>query len=460
MIRQQTSRWDAGLVAALTLVGFGLLFAEPVLLTAAVVPLAYAVFGVVSGVDSVSLQATREFDAAAVAPGEPVTVRLTVENTGEAVLPDLRLVDGVPDELVVTSGSPRACLPLQPGESATLAYTVIAKQGAFQFESPLVEAQSLAGSERVVTELDATGAASLLCAEPLRDPPLEESNTPRAGAAPTDSGGSGLEFFATRQYSPGDPMNRIDWRHVAKTGEFVTIQYREEQAARTVLVVDCRPVARVTGKPGYPTAVSLCAYAAERFQQRLEGLGIETSVAVVGLDDDVAGGMTDPDGVAWVDTDAETRATVEALFRGAQRTATREPAPMSLTPPTLTWDRSGDQSAERAVAEADGGTNSGPEPSIDRLLSRLSPEASVIVCTPLLDNWPVALARELAAREHAPTVVSPNVTAGVTPGKRVASIHRRLRIRALDQVATHVVDWELDQSLDRVGAAVAQGGGR
>jgi uncharacterized protein (DUF58 family) len=460
MISRRTNRWDAGLVAALALVGFGLLFADPVLLTAAIVPLAYAVYGAVSRVDSVSLQVSREIDAAAVAPGDPVRVSLTVENTGEAILPDLRIVDGVPGELVVTAGSPRACLPLQPGESTTLSYTVIAKQGSFQFERPLVEARSLAGSQRVATELDVSGAASLLCARPLRDPPAAASTTPRAGAVPIDAGGSGLEFYATRQYSPGDPMNRVDWRHVAKTGEFVTIQYRQEQAARTVIVVDCRPVARVTGTPGYPTAVSLSAYAAERFQQRLEAVGVDTSVAVVGPDDEVAGGLTDADGVAWVDTDAETRATVEALFRGAQQVATREPTAMSLTAPTQSWGRVSGQTPANTVAEADGGTNTVSKPSIERLVSRLSPEASVIVCTPLLDNWPVALARELAVRDHALTVVSPNVTAGTSPGKRIGSIHRRLRIRALDRVGTDVVDWGLDQSLAQVGERLASGGER
>ncbi|MFT4882501.1 MAG: hypothetical protein ACI9HI_002527, partial [Salinirussus sp.] len=42
-------RWRIGLAATLALVGVGLLFAEPTLLGAAVVPLAYVCYGVVSG---------------------------------------------------------------------------------------------------------------------------------------------------------------------------------------------------------------------------------------------------------------------------------------------------------------------------------------------------------------------------------------------------------------------------
>lgn len=463
MIRRVHRRWDAGLVAALGLVGFALLYAEPVLITASLIPLTYAVYGAVSGVEAVSLRASRTVEAEQIEPGASVEVTLTVENTGETTLPDCRIVDGVPDELAVTEGSPRACLPLRPGDTATLSYTLVARRGAYQFEKPLVEARSLAGSESVATELTVDGESSLLCATPLGDPPRASATTARAGTVPTDAGGSGLEFYATRQYSPGDPMNRIDWRHVAKTGEFVTIQYRREKATRTAIIVDCRPVARVTGKAGYPTAVSLSAYAGEQLQSTLENAGVETTVVAIGLDDDVAEGLVGADGLAWVDTDAATGAAVDALFRGAQGVADRKPAPLSLSAPARS--PGGLRDGQSQVAHADGGATaaadatSATEPhSIERIRSRLSPETDVLLCSPLLDDWPVELAHELAVAGHDPTVVSVDVTDGVSPAKRVAAIHRSLRLRTLGRRGVETVDWPLGESVDYVGVALSRAG--
>jgi conserved repeat domain len=37
--------------------------------------------------------------------GEIITVKLTVSNHGDRPIPDLRIVDGVPDELAVVDGS-------------------------------------------------------------------------------------------------------------------------------------------------------------------------------------------------------------------------------------------------------------------------------------------------------------------------------------------------------------------
>jgi len=463
MNRRETDRWDAALGATLALVGFGLLFAEPVLVTAALIPLVYTVYGAVSDVGTVSLSATRQLDVTGVAPGQPVEVTLTVENTGETTCPALRIVDGVPDELRVTDGSPRTAVPLQPGERVTLRYTVIIRRGAYQFDEPLAEARSLAGSETVLAEVSVSGDDSLLCARPIRDPPPEEATTPRAGTVPTDSGGSGLEFFATRQYTPGDPMNRIDWRTVAKTGEFVTIQYRREQASRTVIVLDCRPVARVTSTPGYPTAVSLSAYAAQELQQTLEAVGVETSVVAVGLDADVGEGLFDADGLAWVESDA-AGPTTEAIFRGAQRVADRPPETLSVTPPSRLWatPAMGEQSRP-AVAQADGGNLTAESrqeraetPPTDRVVSRIEPDAEVLVCSPLLDNWPVELAHDLAVADHETTVISPNVTAGVTTGRRLGAIHRRLRIRTLARSGVRTVDWGVDESLEQLRASLSE----
>lgn len=489
MRRQRVHRWGVGLVATVALTGFGLLYANDTLLAGAMIPLAYVLYGALSGLpDDVELSVERTLTQETPTPGQRVGVTLTVENTSDDVLPDVRLIDGVPDELTVVEGSPRLCAPLSPGESETLSYTVLAKRGTFSFDSPVVRLRSLAGVDRLTSEIEDEGARTIACMNTVENLPATETPTPHAGIRPTDSGGSGLEFYATREYKHGDPVNRIDWHHVAKTGEFITIQYREERASTTVLVLDARPVTRVTREAGYPTGVELVAYAGERLYNALDEAGFHTSLTALGLDEGTHGDeffeeQVDPDGLMWVSADgASDRGRPQQLFEALTRVADAESGQVELDPPTMDLARptgpatqtrgrgnqnSPEQQANRDVPaterptadqhrthrrSASGGQNvdartDGGERT-DRLLARLPPDAQVVVCTPLLDTWPVSLVRELLGRDYSPLVVSPDAVSGVTPGKRLAATSRQLRLTALERAGVETVDWQVEQPIE------------
>jgi uncharacterized repeat protein (TIGR01451 family) len=448
-------RWGVGLVATLALVGFGLLYANRTLLVAAVIPLTYVFYGAVSQApERLDLAVTRRFDQPDPRPGDPVTVTLTVENAGESVLTDLRLIDGVPAELAVTDGAPRACVALAPGETATVTYTVVAKRGQFAFEHPVARARSLAATETRTETVEAGGDVTLACANAVRDAPVRDASLPRAGTLPTDTGGSGLEFYATRQYQSGDPMNRVDWRHYAKTGEFVTVQYRQEQSIRTVVVVDARPVGRVTPRPGYPTGAELCAYAGERLYDALDGAGTATTVTAVGVDPGTLDGLVGPDGLLWVDpettghvgrarqvferlqtvADSDARSETLAEMMGRRESADGRTDGLSQTEPEQT---------KTAMA-----TDGGPDETVRRLLARLPPNAQVVLCSPLLDDWPVAFARALSVRGYPQLTLSPDVTGSDSLGGRILGADRRRRLRALGKTGATTVSWDVDQPID------------
>ena len=464
MSYRRVKRWRIGLVATLALTGFGLLYARQTLIVAAAIPLAYVLYGTLSRVPDAEFTVTRAFDVQDPTPGEAVGVTLTVENTGDATLTDCRIIDGVPEELAVTDGSPRACVAIPPGESAQLSYTVVAKRGEYDFAEPAVRLRSLAATERLTESHAVDGDETLSCANALRDAPLRDATLPRAGTMPTDTGGSGLEFYATRQYQPGDPMNRVDWRHYAKTGEFVTVQYRQEQAIRTVLVVDARPIGRVTPQPGYPTGAELCAYAGERLYDALSEAGVSTSVTAVGVEQGTLDGLIGPDGLPWVNPEASGyRAShVRTLFSGLQTvtdsgaetgsladllgqrtgsnrvTTAPEPDAASTTPDD------GSAPTEPAAMAPDGGLDGRTR----RLLARLPPNAQVVLCTPLLDDWPVGLARALSVRGYPLVVVSPDVAGADSLGQRITETTRRLTLGAIERTGATTVGWNVDQPID------------
>ncbi|WP_225335566.1 DUF58 domain-containing protein [Halomicrobium urmianum] len=462
MTARRVRRWGMALVGTLTLVSVALLTAEPFLLAATAVPLAYVLHGALARVPpEVDLRARRRVETAEPTPGEPVRVTLTVENAGDRALTDVRVVDGVPEELVVVDGSPRGCRSLRPGESAEVTYELVAKRGSYAFGDPVVRLRPLAATAVATAEVAAGGATSLTSATAVDEAPPSDATLPRAGTQPSDGGGSGVEFHATREYQHGDPVNRIDWRRYAKAGELTTVEYRREQSVRTVLVVDARPVARVAPEPGYPTGAELAAYAAERTLAALGRGSAVASVAAVGLaDEDVPGGRG-PDGLAWVDAAGAADPRAARLFDGVGNAATRSArgaererdgpaAAADATPDATTGadDATGTAAAgDEVTAAADGGETD-LDDATEALLARLPPTAQVVVYSPLLDDWPVGLVGSLAARGYPTTVVSPDVARGETVGQRVAAAERAFRLEAVKLAGASAVDWDLDRPVD------------
>jgi len=446
---RRVRRWRGGLAATLFLVSVALLTAEPLLLAATAVPLAYVAYGALSRVPpGIDVRATRAVSDAQPTPGEPVQIELTVTNEGDRSLTDLRVVDGVPEELAVVEGSPRCCTSLRPGERATLSYAVMAKRGTYTFEPTAVRVRTLSASGEVTADLPAAGDGSLTCSNTVSEVPLADATLPRAGTLPTDAGGSGLEFHSTRTYQHGDPVNRIDWRRYAKTDELTTVDYREEQAVRTVLVVDARPPSRVTPEPGFPTGAELSAYAAERLFDALSRTSVVASVCAVGLADaDVPGGVG-PDGLAWVDASgghaaAHARQVFDSVGRAVARgsDADGEAEAPDVDAPSETSEES-----VPATATADGGTVD--DPDLLAVLARLPPTAQVVVFSPAADDWAVSLASSLAVRDYPTTLVSPALARGDSLGAAVAGVERTARLQRAELTGATVIDWDLDSPID------------
>ena len=439
-------RWGVALAGTVTLLSVGLLAAEPALFAGAAIPLAYVLFGALARVPGgARIEAERSVAATAPTPGDPVDVTLTVENTGDRTLTDVRVVDGVPAELSVVSGSPRASRSLRSGESTTVEYAVRAKRGTYAFDDPVVRIRPLAATEVATTAVAADGDTALTCANVVADPPLADATLPRAGTLPTDSGGSGLEFHATRDYQPGDPVSRIDWRRFAKTDELTTVEYREEQAVRTVLIVDARPPTRVTPEPGYPTGAELSAYAAERLLDALAQSSVVASLTAAGLaDEDLVGGLG-PDGLAWADPDGGAESPqADRVFDGVQSAASRDGVAADGGPVS---DTNGTSSERRSDGSPAADQERG-DPDVRDLLARLPPTAQVVVFSPLLDDWPTELVGSLRARNYPTTVVSPDVTGGEEPAQTIVALERALRLEAIELTGAALIDWDLDEPID------------
>ncbi|WP_157513227.1 DUF58 domain-containing protein [Halapricum sp. CBA1109] len=424
-------RFSAGLSGTLFLVSLGLLYGEPSVLLLALVPLGYVAYGALSTPPEPTLSVERSLSARTVGPGDTATVEVTVTNTGDRTLPDVRVVDGVPESLVVSEGSPRGFASLRSGESLTLSYAVVATRGEYEFDPPTVRCRSLSATRVVTRPAAVDGDETLVCSTTVERPPVERATQTRTGTLPTDSGGAGLAFHSTREYRHGDPTSRIDWRRLAKTDDLSTVNYREEHAPRTVVVVDARPPTRVVPEAGYPSGAELAGYAANRTYESLTAAGHGVGVAALGLDD-----------VGVEGHDGETIPWVSAEGRGS-----------TVPSAAVLFD------AVAAAGAAGGSEADSPDGAADaRHRRRVGAGPALAVAARRRGAVLHAAVRRQGGhhRADAPdpatrpvTVLSPDVTAATESlGGRVVASNRADRVAALRDGAVPVVDWSPSASLD------------
>ncbi|WP_134669400.1 DUF58 domain-containing protein [Halorussus marinus] len=408
-----TNRWRGVSAVAFLAGGLGVLFSSPVVLLSGVVGVAFAAYARTASPPAVALEVTRAVSDDQPLPGEEVTVHLTVENVGDATLPDLRLVDGVPDALGVVDGSPRLGTALRPGKTARLTYAVTAERGDHAFDPVSVVARDFSGATEVETQIECE--TTLTCVPKLGttvDVPLRAQTTQYTGRVTTDSGGSGVEFHATREYRRGDPLSRVDWNRLARTGDLTTIDFREERAASVVVVVDAREEAYCSAPGDDRNAVQYGVDAAGKALTKLLDAGNRAGLASFGPE------------TCW-------------LAPGAGHDHQARARDLLATHP--------------AFGPVPAGGTFYPTSRLKWLRKRLPPSSQVLFVTPLCDDFAGEVARRLDAEGHLVTVLSPDPTATETPGQRLARTRRAHRLTGLREAGIRAIDWSLD---DRLGVAL------
>lgn len=415
---RRTERWRGVSALALVAGAAGVLASQPALVVAGTVGIAFAALARAARPPGISLVLERSVNDADPDPDDSVTVTVEVTNTGDSSLPDLRVIDGVPPALDVDSGSPRLGTALRPGESATFSYDVTAMRGRHAFEPALAVARDVSGTAERARRVraDATPITCVPSLDAAGELPLRAQTTGQPGRVLTEIGGSGVAFHTTREYRPGDPLSRIDWNGLAKTGELATVDFREERAASVVLLIDAREEAYRASGPDAESAVERAIRAAGALYDVLTGE--ENRVGIAALSPEPC----------WLAPGAGTahRAQVQELLA-------THPA-LAPTPPDAPFY---------------------PSIRARRLRRRLPDDAQLVVCSPLCDDSVVRLLQRFDAAGHRVTAVSPDPTSDGTPGRRLARTERRLRLSTLRSAGVPALDWR-DEPL---ATALARAGG-
>lgn len=413
---ERTHRWRVAFVFVLFTSTTGLYFEAPLVFLTSLLGVAYAGYPLFVTPPTVDLELSRTVTDETPDHGDPVTVTVTITNTGPRTLADLRIIDGVPTLLTVIDGTPRHTATLRPDTSTTFQYTVAAKHGSHRFTPTMAIAHDSSGNTRVETEVTAdeqtTIREEIECTVDLRAFQLRRQARQYAGQTPAEAGASGVEFQQIRAYQRGDSMQRIDWKRYARTGELTTVEFREEHRTAVVLCLDARQNAIRAAVSTEPHAVSYCVAAAQQVRSTLEQQSKQVGVAIFGTEFD------------WRAPSAgrEQYAQIEQLLVDHEDD---RPVPISV----------------------DGDATVSSTEQVRQLIALIQGNVEIVVFSPLIDGFGETAARQLDAQGYAVTVISPDVTADETVSGEFVGIERTNRVRTLRNRDIPVADWSPEKPL-------------
>lgn len=340
-----------------------------------------------------------------------IQVRVTVRNMGARVGPIL-LSDPLLPDMEIVSGSLRLWTVLEAGRTAELAYVFRAVRGHFTWQTLHAVAYDPFGLFPCPRELPAPGGIVVQPAlKRLKPFPLRPDSTLHSpGLIPARTGGGGTDFWGVREYHPGDPLRRLDWRRTARhPKEIFTKELEQEEIADIALVLDARHSSSILcgGRNLFEHTVGAAASLAEVFLRR------GNRVSLVDFSDQIR--VTFPG--------YGKRQLNRILDRLAQTTVGTRASQISL----------------------------------DHLPLRIfGCRAMVVVVSPLLSFDRPVFSR-LRAHGNQGLLVSPDpidFTKSLHPrdpegqlAVRIARVERRLELRRIARLGVRVIDWQVDQPL-------------
>lgn len=263
-----TRKASSLLALAISSIFFGLFLKSFYLVLISVPIVSFVIFSILVGSNRVhtNLLVTRTLSRDSIYEDQKITVTLQIKNLGRKIS-FLQIIDELPKELTVSSGNNRRILRLAPREIFSFSYDVVPKIYGFHTIGPAVvtvsDTQFMLSEDRKFLE-----QVSVLKVFPkiqyvpkIGIRPKRTKNWP--GEINTRRPGPGMEFYSLREYQPGDPVKRINWKSSSKSAEnLFTNQFQIELGGDSIIVLDARTVSSI----GYPP------YSSDTFSVRAAGI--------------------------------------------------------------------------------------------------------------------------------------------------------------------------------------------
>jgi uncharacterized protein (DUF58 family) len=233
------------LSAAILLILFGAIFRNLPLLGVSIILLSYTFVSVLANRAS-QLYPNRQISNEKIFEDGSIKAELRLLNQGGKT-GFLEVRDRLPREMDVIRGSNYTFLNLNPNEEARIRYTLKCPVKGVYHLGP-IQVRSHDPFNMFFTELEAEFDTTLTVFPQTRE--VKElyikSRQPKIypGEMRVKMPGPGYEFFAIRDYIPGDPFKNINWKAYASTGRLLVNEHERESVSDITLVFDSRGVSR------------------------------------------------------------------------------------------------------------------------------------------------------------------------------------------------------------------------
>lgn len=177
-------------------------------------------------------------------------IRFDVHVTPALLPQNIQLEDGLPEGFQVQKTGRRAFENTRDGGAFATYRAKPRRRGAYQFETTTLRRVSALGLFENAEQLHAptpvvvlpTSAKQLGVRVRPRPPQRTSELSKSLRAAPGD------EFFALREYLPGDSLGNVNWKASARMQRIITNEFLPQEPPRYLLYVDTRGTTAETGE--------------------------------------------------------------------------------------------------------------------------------------------------------------------------------------------------------------------
>lgn len=226
------------------------------------------------------LDAERVLSQDTISIAESVDVHVTVTNRRGWPIPWIFLEDIVPDHATKTGENSRLAI-LMPGQQVEMLYRLtFSKRGYHRIGPLMMESGDLFGLQRRFRTGRQQDYVSVLPSIAYIDTFSVASRRPQGPVRMTNKIYEDPSRLAgTREYVPGDPMNRVHWKASARTGELFTKHYETSSVQGGTVVLDLHAESYKPERTAYrmELAITTAASIAYLLQQSGEQVGLLTN---------------------------------------------------------------------------------------------------------------------------------------------------------------------------------------
>jgi len=233
-----------------------------------------------SGVALQSIIAMRKLSSARVFEDGEIDVVLRIQNRS-TLSKVLEVRDRVPEVMRIKKGANYVLMELGGRKETEISYTIEAPLRGFYTIGPVCvrvqDAFGLFHNEREIQLYDDFLVFPKM--EDIKDA-LIKSRVPKifTGAVNIRNPGEGTNFYNLREYIPGDPMKKVNWKAWARSGKMMVNEFERDAVSDIILIIDSRsvsetgPVSRNSLVYSTRAAASLAQY----FLSRRDSVGLVT----------------------------------------------------------------------------------------------------------------------------------------------------------------------------------------